>query len=55
MIEKIEHEEFYFGHDKVLFQKINEIIETMNKMRSDIDELMGDLFYRETISMEKNE
>jgi len=55
MINKIEHEEFYFGNDKVLFQKINEITEVINEMRSDINELMNDLFYRETINMEKNE
>lgn len=55
MINKIEHEEFYFGNDKVLLQKINEVVEVINEMRSNIDELMNDLFYRETINIEKNE
>lgn len=35
--------------------KINEMVEVMNQMRSDINELMNDLFYRETLNIEKNE
>jgi hypothetical protein len=55
MTDKIEHEEFYFGSDKIFLRKINEMVEAMNQMRLDIDELMNDLFYRNTLDMENSE
>jgi Txe/YoeB family toxin of Txe-Axe toxin-antitoxin module len=55
MIDEIKHVDYYSNSEQILVKKINEIIEIINKMRNDIDELMHDLFYRETINMEKDE
>jgi hypothetical protein len=55
VIDEIKHVDYYSNSEQILVKKINEVVEVINKMRNDIDELMNDLFYRETINMEKNE